>query len=46
MPSGFDPVVAGAASAFFANFGYDAMSNAAKESTDGEKHMSKALIYS
>lgn len=46
MPSGFGPVVAGAATVFFAVFGYDAMSTAAEESTDGKKHMPKAIIYS
>ncbi|GGE93241.1 amino acid permease [Mycetocola zhadangensis] len=46
MPSGFGPVVAGAATVFFAVFGYDAMSTAAEESTDGKKHMPKAIILS
>ena len=46
MPSGFGPVIAGAATVFFAVFGYDAMSTAAEESTDGKKHMPKAIIYS
>ena len=46
MPSGFGPVVAGAATVFFAVFGYDAMSTAAEESTDGKKHMPKAIIIS
>ena len=39
MPSGFGPVVAGTATVSFAVFGYDAMSTAAEESTDGKKHM-------
>jgi APA family basic amino acid/polyamine antiporter len=46
MPNGFGPVVAGAATVFFAVFGYDAMSTAAEESTDGPKHMPKAIILS
>jgi basic amino acid/polyamine antiporter, APA family len=46
MPSGFGPVVAGSATVFFAVFGYDAMSTAAEEATDGKKHMPKAIIYS
>lgn len=46
MPSGFGPVLAGAATVFFAVFGYDAMSTAAEESTDGKKHMPKAIILS
>ena len=46
MPSGFGPVLAGAATVFFAVFGYDAMSTAAEEATDGSKHMPKAIILS
>jgi APA family basic amino acid/polyamine antiporter len=46
MPSGFGPVVAGSATVFFAVFGYDAMSTAAEEATDGKKHMPKASILS
>jgi basic amino acid/polyamine antiporter, APA family len=46
MPSGFGPVFAGAATVFFAVFGYDAMSTAAEEATDGKKHMPKAIILS
>lgn len=46
MPFGFGPVVAGAATVFFAVFGYDAMSTAAEESVDGKKHMPKAIILS
>ena len=46
MPSGFGPVLVGAATVFFAVFGYDAMSTAAEEATDGQKHMPKAIIYS
>ena len=46
MPSGFGPVFAGSATVFFAVFGYDAMSTAAEEATDGKKHMPKAIILS
>ncbi|MGM0928921.1 MAG: amino acid permease [Actinomycetota bacterium] len=46
MPSGFGSVLAGAATVFFAVFGYDAMSTAAEESVDGKKHMPKAILLS
>jgi basic amino acid/polyamine antiporter, APA family len=46
MPSGFGPVVTGAATVFFAVFGYDTMSTAAEEAEDGKKHMPKAIILS
>ncbi len=46
MPSGFGPVLTGAATVFFAVFGYDAMSTAAEEAKDGKKHMPKAIILS
>jgi APA family basic amino acid/polyamine antiporter len=46
MPSGIGPVFAGAATVFFAVFGYDAMSTAAEEATDGKKHMPKAILLS
>jgi basic amino acid/polyamine antiporter, APA family len=46
MPSGFGPVLTGAATVFFAVFGYDAMSTAAEEAQDGTKHMPKAIILS
>ncbi|WP_285727691.1 APC family permease [Psychromicrobium xiongbiense] len=46
MPSGFGPVFTGAATVFFAVFGYDAMSTAAEEAKDGRKHMPKAIIFS
>ncbi len=46
MPSGFGPVFAGAATVFFAVFGYDAMSTAAEEAKDGKKHMPKAIVLS
>jgi basic amino acid/polyamine antiporter, APA family len=46
MPTSFGPVLTGAATVFFAVFGYDAMSTAAEEAVDGKKHMPKAIIYS
>jgi APA family basic amino acid/polyamine antiporter len=46
VPNGFGPVFTGAATVFFAVFGYDAMSTAAEESVDGKKHMPKAIIMS
>ncbi|WP_309135386.1 amino acid permease [Cellulomonas sp.] len=46
MPNGFGPVLTGAATVFFAVFGYDAMSTAAEEATDGRRHMPKAIILS
>src|SRR5688500_727 len=46
MPRGIGPVFAGAATVFFAVFGYDAMSTAAEEATDGKKHMPKAILLS
>jgi basic amino acid/polyamine antiporter, APA family len=46
MPAGFSAVLAGAATVFFAVFGYDAMSTAAEEAEDGKKHMPKAIILS
>jgi APA family basic amino acid/polyamine antiporter len=38
--------VTGAATVFFAVFGYDAMSTAAEESRDARRHLPKAIIYS
>ncbi|MDI3329997.1 MAG: amino acid permease [Micrococcus sp.] len=46
MPSGFGPVLTGAATVFFAVFGYDAMSTAAEEAQDGTRHMPKAILLS
>jgi len=46
MPAGFGAVLAGAATVFFAVFGYDAMSTAAEEARDGRKHMPKAIVLS
>ncbi|WP_284742023.1 amino acid permease [Amycolatopsis sp. RTGN1] len=45
-PAGFGGAVTGAATVFFAVFGYDAMSTAAEESKDATRHMPKAIIYS
>lgn len=45
-PSGFGPVMAGAATEFFAVFGYDPMRTAAKESTDGKNACPQAIIFS
>ena len=46
LPNGFGAVFTGAATVFFAVFGYDAMSTAAEEATDGKKHMPKAILLS
>jgi APA family basic amino acid/polyamine antiporter len=46
MPAGFGPVLTGAATVFFAVFGYDAMSTAAEEAHDGKQHMPKAIVFS
>lgn len=46
MPAGSGPVLTGAATVFFAVFGYDAMSAAAEEAEDGEQHMPEAIISS
>ena len=46
LPYGFGGAFSGAATVFFAVFGYDAMSTAAEESKDSQKHMPKAIIYS
>ncbi|GAA5152464.1 amino acid permease [Pseudonocardia eucalypti] len=45
-PFGFGGAVAGAATVFFAVFGYDALSTAAEESVQARKHLPKAMIYS
>jgi APA family basic amino acid/polyamine antiporter len=45
-PAGFGGVMTGAATVFFAVFGYDAMSTAAEESKDAQRHMPKAILYS
>ena len=44
LPFGFGGAVTGAATVFFAVFGYDAMSTAAEESKDAQRHMPKAII--
>jgi len=46
LPAGFGPVLTGAATVFFAVFGYDAMSTAAEEAEDGKQHMPRAIILS
>jgi APA family basic amino acid/polyamine antiporter len=46
FPYGIGGAFTGAATVFFAVFGYDAMSTAAEESKDAARHMPKAIIYS
>ncbi|MET9342954.1 amino acid permease [Nonomuraea sp. NPDC003804] len=46
FPFGVAGAITGAATVFFAVFGYDAMSTAAEESRDATRHMPKAIIYS
>ncbi|MEV0151268.1 MULTISPECIES: amino acid permease [unclassified Nonomuraea] len=46
FPFGISGAITGAATVFFAVFGYDAMSTAAEESKDAQRHMPKAIIYS
>ncbi|MEU0965396.1 amino acid permease [Streptomyces sp. NPDC005917] len=46
FPFGVGGAFTGAATVFFAVFGYDAMSTAAEESRDAQQHMPKAIIYS
>jgi basic amino acid/polyamine antiporter, APA family len=46
FPYGLSGAFTGAATVFFAVFGYDAMSTAAEESRDSQRHMPKAIIYS
>ncbi|WP_214322502.1 amino acid permease [Nonomuraea sediminis] len=46
FPFGVSGAITGAATVFFAVFGYDAMSTAAEESKDSRRHMPKAIIYS
>ncbi|QKG24123.1 amino acid permease [Actinomadura verrucosospora] len=46
FPFGLSGAFTGAATVFFAVFGYDAMSTAAEESQDARRHMPKAIIYS
>ncbi|MFG2194086.1 amino acid permease [Streptomyces sp. NPDC048639] len=46
FPYGVSGAFTGAATVFFAVFGFDAMSTAAEESKDARKHMPKAILYS
>lgn len=46
FPYGVAGTFTGAATVFFAVFGYDAMSTAAEESQDAQRHMPKAIVYS
>ncbi|MFE7773767.1 amino acid permease [Streptomyces sp. NPDC057445] len=46
FPYGVSGAFAGAATVFFAVFGYDAMSTAAEEAKDAQRHMPKAIMYS
>jgi APA family basic amino acid/polyamine antiporter len=46
FPFGVSGAFTGAATVFFAVFGYDAMSTAAEESVDAERHLPKAILYS
>ncbi|GGX87194.1 amino acid permease [Streptomyces minutiscleroticus] len=46
FPYGVSGAFTGAATVFFAVFGYDAMSTAAEESKDAQRHMPKAIVYS
>jgi APA family basic amino acid/polyamine antiporter len=46
FPYGFSGAATGAATVFFAVFGYDAMSTAAEESKEAERNLPKAIILS
>ncbi|WP_171168890.1 amino acid permease [Streptomyces sp. I05A-00742] len=46
FPFGVSGAFTGAATVFFAVFGYDAMSTAAEESKDAQRHMPRAIMYS
>ncbi|MFE7120170.1 amino acid permease [Streptomyces sp. NPDC057654] len=46
FPFGVGGAFTGAATVFFAVFGYDAMSTVAEESKDAQRHMPKAILYS
>ncbi len=46
FPYGLAGTFTGAATVFFAVFGYDAMSTAAEESRDALRHMPRAIVYS
>ncbi|GAA4213410.1 amino acid permease [Actinocatenispora rupis] len=46
FPFGFGGALTGAATVFFAVFGYDAMSTAAEESKDARRNLPKAIVLS
>jgi len=46
LPMGFGGAVTGAATAFFAVYGYDAMSAAAEEARDPQRSVPRAILYS
>jgi APA family basic amino acid/polyamine antiporter len=46
FPKGLGGAATGAATVFFAVFGYDAMSTAAEESKDAERNLPKAIVLS
>jgi len=46
FPNGFGSAATGAATVFFAVFGYDAMTTAAEESKDAERNLPKAIVLS
>ena len=46
FPFGVGGAITGAATVFFAVFGYDAMSTAAEESRDARRHLPRAIVYS
>lgn len=46
LPFGVGGVFTGAATVFFAVFGYDAMSTAAEESKDAKRDLPRAIVYS
>ena len=46
FPFGVSGAITGAATVFFAVFGYDAMSTAAEEAHDARRHLPRAIIYS
>jgi APA family basic amino acid/polyamine antiporter len=46
FPFGVGGAFTGAATVFFAVFGYDALSAAAEEARDARRHMPKAIVYS
>jgi APA family basic amino acid/polyamine antiporter len=46
FPYGFSGAATGAATVFFAVFGYDAMSTAAEESKEAERNLPKAIVLS